>query len=61
MSTAPVDVLSLIFDAETVQRGYLITGKEHYLEPYGEARSHVTAAIADMRRRITCSQRMIRA
>jgi PAS domain S-box-containing protein len=28
---------SLIVDAETGQRGYLITGDEHYLEPYNRA------------------------
>ncbi|MGE0212146.1 MAG: CHASE3 domain-containing protein [Parvibaculaceae bacterium] len=30
-------VLSLIQDAETGQRGYLLTGEESYLEPYTEA------------------------
>ncbi|MGH8753097.1 MAG: CHASE3 domain-containing protein, partial [Burkholderiales bacterium] len=28
------EVLQLLTDAETGQRGYLITGEEHYLEPY---------------------------
>ena len=30
-------VLSEMKDAETGQRGYLITGEERYLEPYDEA------------------------
>lgn len=31
------DVLSLLKDAETGQRGYLLTGKDEYLEPYRTA------------------------
>src|SRR5262249_9077294 len=31
------DVLSLLKDAETGQRGYLLTGDESYLQPYREA------------------------
>lgn len=31
-------VLSLLQDAEGAQRGYIITGEEAYLEPYGRAR-----------------------
>ena len=31
------DILSLVKDAETGQRGYLLTGKESYLEPYNAA------------------------
>jgi PAS domain S-box-containing protein len=36
------DVLSNLRDAETGQRGYLLTGDERYLEPY--ARSHAVVA-----------------
>jgi PAS domain S-box-containing protein len=32
------DLLSTVKDAETGQRGYLLTGDEHYLEPYDAAR-----------------------
>ncbi len=31
------DTLSLLKDAETGQRGYLLTGRDHYLEPHREA------------------------
>ena len=31
------DVLSLVKDAETSQRGYLLTGEERYLEPYNQS------------------------
>src|ERR1700736_3527312 len=31
-------VLSTVKDAETGQRGYLLTGRESYLEPHTEAR-----------------------
>jgi PAS domain S-box-containing protein len=37
-------VLSLVKDAETGQRGYLITGDEHYLEPYRDARTAIDDA-----------------
>ncbi|MFN8389413.1 MAG: response regulator [Bdellovibrionota bacterium] len=41
------DVLSLLKDAETGQRGFIITGKEQYLDPYKEAVSRVYAALAE--------------
>ena len=31
------EVLTLLVDAETGQRGYIITGEEAYLEPYNKA------------------------
>ena len=31
------DLLSLVKDAETGQRGFVITGNEHYLQPYNNA------------------------
>ncbi|MFL5357341.1 PAS domain-containing protein [Archangium sp.] len=34
-------LLSLVKDAETSQRGYLLTGEESYLAPYDEARLHL--------------------
>lgn len=33
--------LSLLKDAETGQRGFLLTGREHYLEPYHDAIAHI--------------------
>jgi methyl-accepting chemotaxis protein len=37
-------------DAETGQRGYLITGEERYLEPYNNSRKKVDGAIASLRK-----------
>ena len=42
-------VLSLLQDAETGQRGYLITGDQSYLEPYNRALAQVSAATASLR------------
>ena len=39
------DVLSNLRDAETGQRGYLLTGDERYLEPY--TKSHAVVADFD--------------
>ena len=46
------DLLSLIKDAETGQRGYLITGDDRYLEPYTRALSHIDQQISDIERLI---------
>ena len=35
------DLLSALKDAETGQRGFLLTGNEHFLEPYSAARSSI--------------------
>lgn len=35
------ELLSQLKDAETGQRGYLLTGKESYLEPYHRANSTI--------------------
>ena len=43
------DVLSNLRDAETGQRGYLLTGDERYLEPYTKSHSVVTASIDRLR------------
>ena len=40
------DLLSLLKDAETGQRGYLLTGKEAYLEPYNNATEGIAGLIA---------------
>ena len=42
-------VLTNVLDAETGQRGYIITGEEAYLEPYNDARSHAQQNVADLR------------
>ena len=42
------DLLSLTKDAETGQRGFIITGDEHYLEPYNAALDHIDARLASL-------------
>lgn len=37
-------------DAETGQRGYILTGEDHYLEPYNAARSKVDEDIGEIRK-----------
>ncbi len=43
------EILSLVKDAETGQRGYLLTGTPRYLEPYNRARSAIQARIEELR------------
>ena len=42
-------VLSLLKDAETGQRGYLLTGREEYLAPYREAEASLKPALGSLR------------
>jgi PAS domain S-box-containing protein len=42
-------VLSTLKDAETGQRGYLLTGDERYLEPYDSARAAIDGDIGSLR------------
>ena len=42
------DVLSLTKDAETGQRGFLLTGEERYLEPYTKAVALIDERLADI-------------
>ncbi len=44
------DLLSTLKDAETGDRGYLITGDESYLQPYTAALAHIETTLADARR-----------
>ena len=44
--TAIVDLQNLVRDAETGQRGYLLTGNPAYLRPYLEARQNSEAQLA---------------
>src|SRR4051794_29910659 len=39
-------MFSTLKDAETGQRGFLLTGNEQYLEPYHEAISHIHDELA---------------
>ncbi len=43
------EALSLVVDAETGQRGYLLTGKEEYLAPYNNALPKIDGAFSRLR------------
>ncbi|PMB44398.1 two-component system sensor histidine kinase/response regulator, partial [Fischerella thermalis CCMEE 5201] len=43
------DLLSQIKDAETAQRGYLITGEKRYLEPYNNALPNIQQNLKELR------------
>jgi signal transduction histidine kinase/ActR/RegA family two-component response regulator len=47
--TALEALQSTVTDAETGQRGYLLTGRESYLQPYQEARASLPARVARLR------------
>lgn len=42
-------VLALLVDAETGQRGYVITGKQDFLQPYRQATHDIPASMATLR------------
>jgi CHASE3 domain sensor protein len=44
------EIFSLVKDAETGQRGYLLTGKARYLEPYRTAIAQMPSRISQLRR-----------
>ncbi|ARV62462.1 hypothetical protein BZZ01_30950 [Nostocales cyanobacterium HT-58-2] len=44
------ETLSTLKDAETGQRGYLITGKENYLQPYERAIAQITRLIGSLKK-----------
>jgi CheY-like chemotaxis protein/CHASE3 domain sensor protein len=50
------EVLSLLKDAETGQRGYLITGDDRYLAPYTAALAALEAKLTELERLSTGSQ-----
>ncbi|HEY1096727.1 MAG TPA: CHASE3 domain-containing protein, partial [Alphaproteobacteria bacterium] len=41
------DILSIMKDAETGQRGYVLTGEERYLEPYRQALARIAERVND--------------
>jgi CHASE3 domain sensor protein len=43
------DTLSLLKDAETGQRGYLLTGRDHYLDPYCAAADRLPGKLDRLR------------
>ncbi len=47
--TALIDLRGLLQDAETGQRGYLLTGNRDYLEPYNDALEKIGAQIDQVR------------
>jgi methyl-accepting chemotaxis protein len=47
---ATSNLISLLKDAETGQRGYLLTGRDNYLEPYNNAAVAIPRALDDMRK-----------
>ena len=57
------DVLSTVKDAETGQRGYLLTGDVQYLQPFNEAKVRIHQEIDDViqvRRRTISRKRACR-
>ncbi len=49
VKTVLTRVLSVLQDAETGQRGFLLTGQDHYLEPFNSASSRLASALAEAR------------
>jgi signal transduction histidine kinase len=49
VKTALERLLSVVVDAETGQRGFVITGEEKYLEPYERARVGLAGSLAEVR------------
>ena len=47
--SAAADLRSLVQDAETGQRGYLLTGEARYLTPYSQTRSRIVPAFEHLR------------
>jgi signal transduction histidine kinase len=47
--SAAADLRSLVQDAETGQRGYLLTGETRYLTPYSQTRSRIVPAFEHLR------------
>jgi signal transduction histidine kinase len=48
VSLALPDLIAGLTDAETGQRGYLLTGDETYLAPYTAARANIAKALSDL-------------
>lgn len=51
--------LSNMLDAETGQRGFLLTGDEHYLEPYNERRAELLPSLDVIERLVAYSPTQI--
>ncbi|HEY1327130.1 MAG TPA: CHASE3 domain-containing protein [Casimicrobiaceae bacterium] len=55
MESAVNETLALVSDAETGQRGYLLTGDASYLEPYRAAMPKIDAALSRLRELVVAS------
>ncbi len=51
------NVLTLVQDAETGQRGFVITGADYYLEPHAQAVSQMPAALNTLKQNLTATNR----
>ena len=60
MRSALVDLFSIIQDAETGQRGYLLTGEARYLEPYQDAVEQTDVSLKSSSRSSDVSQAQMR-
>src|SRR6476469_3517918 len=49
VKTALERLLSILVDAETGQRGFIITGEAKYLEPYDRARAGLSKSLGEVR------------
>src|SRR5690349_8487234 len=47
--SAAADLMGVLQDAETGQRGYLLTGQDSYLEPYAKAVADFEPRLAELR------------
>ena len=52
LHAAVSDVLQLLVDGETAQRGYALTGDPAFLAPYDESRSELPESWSELRRRL---------
>lgn len=53
-------LVSAVKDAETSQRGFVITGKEEYLAPYNDAGAEISRATGDLRRLVADNPNQVR-
>ncbi|MEO6928920.1 MAG: CHASE3 domain-containing protein [Casimicrobiaceae bacterium] len=53
MQTTLYEILGFVTDAETSQRGYLLTGRPEYLEPYKQARPKIEDRFNKLNRLLT--------
>lgn len=54
------DITTLLLNAETGQRGYILTQQENFLEPYNQARSHFEESFRELREMIQDNPEQVR-